>query len=564
MAKAINQSLTGSSFIDGLLSGTAWLGPITYSFPTSKSQYPAGYFSSPTVNFSPVSTQERAAVRAIMMGDSGAVRNVEKATSVDSFVVAKISATSGGAGDIRIAQSATANPTALAYYPSNEPHGSGGDVWFGTAYAGTIYDYRNPYLGGYAYHLHLHELGHALGLKNPHELTPDVVVRLPSANDAIEFSIMSYRNYVGDSVGGGYIYGRYDAPQTFMAFDIRALQTMYGADYGAEAHNTNTAYRWSPTTGEMSINGSPQGRPGANKVFLTIWDGGGTDTYDMSNFAGNVRINLNPGAWSITSSGQRAYLGNGHRAKGTVYNAFLFNDDPRSLIENAKGGKGNDILIGNNADNTLLGNSGADRLEGRIGNDRLDGGTGLDTLIGGPGNDVYILGASSDKVSDTSGVDAITTLISRSLVGYLSIENLVLIGAAAINGTGNGLANRLSGNSAANILNGEAGNDTIIGNGGNDQLVGGLGDDILYGGDGNDSFHFAALEGADTISDFGDIAGNEDTIVLPISLFADFAAVALAMTEGPSGVAIDTGGGGSITLVGVTLAQLDASDFSFV
>jgi hypothetical protein len=33
-----------------------------------------------------------------------------------------------------------------------------------------------------------------------------------------------------------------------------------------------------------------------------------------------------------------------------------------------------------------------------------------------------------------------------------NIENLVLTGTAAINGTGNSLANRITGNSAANVL----------------------------------------------------------------------------------------------------------------
>src|SRR5206468_1644271 len=103
---------------------------------------------------------------------------------------------------------------------------------------------------------------------------------------------------------------------------------MYGAYYGSGANNTNTTYTWSSTTGETFINGVSQGTPGGNRVFMTVWDGGGIDTYDMSNYTNGVTIDLNPGGWSITSDAQRAFLGfdgtNNRYANGTVYNALLF------------------------------------------------------------------------------------------------------------------------------------------------------------------------------------------------------------------------------------------------
>ena len=74
-------------------------------------------------------------------------------------------------------------------------------------------------------------------------------------------------------------------------------------------NNGNTTYTWNSTTGEMSVNGVGQGTPGGNRVFLTIWDGGGNDTYDMSNYGGGVSIDLRAGSWSITSQTQRANLG---------------------------------------------------------------------------------------------------------------------------------------------------------------------------------------------------------------------------------------------------------------
>ena len=222
-------------------------------------------------------------------------------TNVNSFVSVAVNEHGGignglnGLGDIRLGESNSAAPTAYAYYPNNNANGNGGDVWFSTNYAGTSNDYRNPYLGGYAYHTHIHELGHAMGLKHAQEAGGVANVAVPTDRDAIEFTVMSYRSYVGGPSSGGYTYGQYDAPQTFMQLDILALQTMYGAYYG---YNTgNTVYTWNTATGQTFINGVSQGTPGGNKVFLTIWDGGGIDTYDFSNYTTNLNVDLAPGGW---------------------------------------------------------------------------------------------------------------------------------------------------------------------------------------------------------------------------------------------------------------------------
>src|SRR5204862_2077882 len=65
------------------------------------------------------------------------------------------------------------------------------------------------------------------------------------------------------------------------------------------------------------------------------------------------------------------------------------------------------------------------------------------------------------------------------------IENLVILGTLATNGTGNGLDNAITGNAAANILVGDAGNDTLDGGAGNDNLDGGLGNDVFVVGTGD-------------------------------------------------------------------------------
>jgi serralysin len=99
------------------------------------------------------------------------------------------------------------------------------------------------------------------------------------------------------------------------------------------------------------------------------------------------------------------------------------------------------------------------------------------------------------------------------------VEQLTLLGTAAINGTGNALANIITGNSANNVVNGGAGADTLIGRAGNDTLTGAAG---------NDFFVFNAAPNAatnrDVIADFSNVAGNNDTFQLENSVFTKLGA----------------------------------------
>jgi serralysin len=369
LATAVTVSATNNAEIDGLLSGAKWSGTITYSFPDSPSDYANPYSggnSEPTTSgFASAPSQMQAAINyaiGLILGYTNA--NIQYA------------GTNGA--DIMVAQSPSANPTSYAYYPGN--YASGGDIWFGTQY-----NYSLAALGNYYFTTALHELGHALGLKHSQETGGVANVAVPSAHDDSEYTVMSYRSYVGGSTTSGYTNEAYGFSQTYMANDILALQTMYGADYTTQS--SNTVYTWNPTTGQEFINGVGQLAPGggvggsANRIYETVWDGGGVDTYDLSNYTTNLSINLNPGAASVFSSVQLANLGNGHYASGNVYNAYLYNGDARSYIDNAIGGSGNDTLVGNAIANALNGGGGNDTITGGAGNDAINGGSGTDTAV---------------------------------------------------------------------------------------------------------------------------------------------------------------------------------------
>ena len=398
---------SGNQNIDGVLAGVKWDGPITFSFPDAASDYPNPYtggdFEPTNPGFQQVSTAQMQAIRHFLQGLAGGPGSIYN--PVEGFTnlsLTELPVDSGDA-DVMIAQSPAANPTAYGYYPGSLP--ADGDVWFGNNF-----NYRNPVLGTYEYTSHLHEVGHALGLKHGNE--PDGFGALPADRDDLEFSVMTYRAYLGGPTGGTFTNEEFGFPQTYMMSDVAALQYMYGADF--TYNSGNTTYTWSATSGEMFVNGVGQGASGggvggaANRVFLTIWDGGGVDTYDMSNYTGAETIDLRAGQWSITATNQRANLGNNHFAQGTVYNAYEFNNNPVSLIENATGGPASDALMGNEVANTLIGNGGDDTITGNGGND---------TIFGASGTDMAVFGAARSGYTVTRGSDSSLQIAAANNVG---------------------------------------------------------------------------------------------------------------------------------------------------
>ena len=326
--------------IQALLSGSTWSSTsLTYSFPISADQYGAGEAAEERGSFQPLLAAQQTAVRQILA----------QASNLTDLVFTNL--TSGqGSAQLRYART-TDGETAHAYYPGE---GDGGDSWYNSASG----DYDQPVLGNYGWTTFLHETGHALGLKHGHESPA-----LSPIHNSLEYSVMTYSSYVGapTSEDGGYTNEEYGYPQTFMMFDIAALQRMYGADFTANAGDS--VYTWNPNTGAFLINGAVQQTPGANRVFMTLWDGGGTDTYDLSSYSAvgtGIQIDLRPGEWSLFSAVQKANLGDGRFAIGNVANALQYNGDARSLIENAIGTSGNDTITGNNAVNRLTGGAGSD------------------------------------------------------------------------------------------------------------------------------------------------------------------------------------------------------------
>jgi len=497
-----------------LQDGSSWNHlALTYGFPTLASQYPAFSEVNPASKFEAFNPTQT----------SAATQFLQSIAAVSGLTFQQ--AGSPGQADIRYAESTDAS-VAYAYLPTNGGPGSkGGSAWFNKV------NFNSPAKGNYSWMGILHETGHTLGLKHGHEFP----IALSADHDSTEFSVMTYRSYPGQVLGGGgYTNETYGYPQTLMMYDIAALQAMYGANFST--NSGNSVYTWNPSTGAMSINGFGQGAPGSNRVFLTIWDGGGTDTYDLSNYGGGMSIDLTPGGWSTISPVQLANLDQfsvQHFARGNIFNALQYNGDPRSLIENAIGGAGDDTIVGNAADNRLEGRGGNDQLFGMDGNDafyftndfnaldHVDGGNGNNDQIGLQGD--YAGGNALTLGANTiTGVEVIAVLPGFSYDITTVDGNVPAGGLLKVQATQLPAGQSLTFNGSAEsdgsfVVYGGQGNDSFTGGAGNDGLYFGPGgfnaSDLINGGGGaNDQL---ALDGNYTITMGGNVSNVEVLVFLP-------------------------------------------------
>ncbi|MDX2212828.1 MAG: calcium-binding protein [Oculatellaceae cyanobacterium bins.114] len=169
----------------------------------------------------------------------------------------------------------------------------------------------------------------------------------------------------------------------------------------------------------------------------------------------------------------------------------------KSIKDRLRGTRESDTILGLGGDDVLFGLAGNDNLRGGVGNDVMNGGLGNDRMLGGFGDDIYVVNSVGDRTIEgaNQGTDTVQSSISWTLSA--NIENLTLLGRAAIDGIGNNLDNVIIGNLGDNDLQGRDGNDTLNGRQGNDSLLGGNGNDTLIGGEGGDTL--AGEAGNDTL-----------------------------------------------------------------
>jgi Ca2+-binding RTX toxin-like protein len=151
---------------------------------------------------------------------------------------------------------------------------------------------------------------------------------------------------------------------------------------------------------------------------------------------------------------------------GLGNDSYLIDDIGDDVVEFAN--EGTDTVkslityrLGDHLENLILTGTSAINATGNSGNNTLTGNSAANALSGGLGNDIYVVGEGDVIVE---GIDEGTDTVQSSQTWMLAdqVENLILTGTAAINGTGNRGNNTLTGNSAVNVLAGGQGDDIYV------------------------------------------------------------------------------------------------------
>jgi Ca2+-binding RTX toxin-like protein len=580
------------STFDALLSGASWNGDgvtgrpafITFSFDNAAAdhyppdEFPAAFLASFQAFTAAEQTIAREALKA--WGDASGITFIE---------------VPAGQGDIRfgtydftLAAEDHQDAAAFGAYPSvymNE--------WFGVSlpFGGDIFVDR-----GFAnFEILAHEIGHALGLKHPH----DGDVTLDKAIDDLSHTVMTYNFTGGPATGLG-------------SLDILAIQHIYGlnAADGTQAAN----WSWDAAANVLTQGGGATadtlmgvgvadvitGGAGNDRLFGSggrdrldgddgddsVSGGDGVDTLsggagdDVLEGGGGGLDILNGGAGSdlliFSAGGGVADGGDGNDTLyfvgpdgGSVldYDDFTAGGASHVNIEwfGLLGGTGNDTLVGGWRDDELYAGPGDDSISGGDSWDWITGDAGRDTVFGGAdddwieGNegDDYLRGdAGDDEILGGDGFDDTHGNIGNDTVHGGNGPDWVVGGQGADLLYGDDDHDVVYGNLANDTVHGGVGNDWVRGGQGDDSILAGAGDDFvagdrgndtIFGGAGADRFHSFGEAGIDRIEDFNLAEGDRLNLL---------AGTTYTLSQSGADTVISMSGGGMVVLAGVQASSL--------
>jgi len=276
------------------------------------------------------------------------------------------------------------NSWAIGFFPSpTYAQYQAGDIFLNLLSAANTLPSYEP--GSKGWFVLLHELGHTLGLKHPHDSGGTGRPTFAQVGElSLDKDIATIMSYNDDASWNQFGWN----PATPMILDVLALQALYGKNQSTNAGNST--FQLTQTN-----------------FYTTLWDASGIDTLDAS--ASNT-------GWTI-------YLPN--KAFATLVDTKVGIAAPTSDFalavprtvqwlagdyENVIGSQYDDVIICNDLNNTITCNGG---------NDQVDGGNGVDTVI-------FSNARSGVNISFSNG--AYTIINPNGTVTVKNVENFSFSG----------------------------------------------------------------------------------------------------------------------------------------
>ena len=386
----------------------------------------------------------------------------------------------------------------------------------------------------------IHEIGHGIGLKHPHDRGPGFPMPIfPGLVYGDQFArtgyglyglnqntytIMSYNPGALTDPQNNYLLPPTESAghsATPMALDIMAAQLKYG---------------YNPTTAAGNdIYLLPAAKPGEATHWETIYDTNGIDTLSAASASSNVVINL------------KAAPLNAYRFQEKEYSeSYNFDDSPygdiyKKLIElqAPHGGLlGSALLLATTINDVVIRIENNELLKkkyfkGLSFKEFVQNNPILPTILKAIGDARSELSENDPKFSaNISQISLLAnTILAESAAnagGYISQQLktqggfTIAAGTTIENATGSAFGDTIYGNYYGNAISAGSGKDYIDGYLGDDTITGGADGDVLIGGLGNNIFKFPVLSDS-LIADYdwiGDLKIGFDQITAPTAVQA--------------------------------------------